>query len=70
MAKFFIPETTDDESRDKVWNDIKQFANKSTGWYVTDRKILKLNFVHDSKGYEAEVGQNTNLNKELVCAIL
>lgn len=68
--KFFLPHATDPASAETAYNAIKQFAEELTGWKVSNRRIYRLEFVHNGKHYTAEVGQRTDFNDEEVIAIL
>jgi hypothetical protein len=68
--KFFLPHVTDLAEAESAYADIKAFAEKTTGWKVSNRRIYRLEFVHNGKHYTAEVGQPTDFNHEEVIAIL
>ena len=68
--KLFIPFAEDEEQAARVYDAIRKFAEESTGWQITDRKILSLSYVHDGKEYHAEVGKPEQVTGEVVIAIL
>ena len=56
--KFFVPEMTDAEQAEQVWQAAKKFAEQTLGWKVTDRRIFRLSYIHGGESYEAEVGKS------------
>jgi hypothetical protein len=54
---FFLPYVEDPAKADEFWHAGKAFMNDH-GWdRVTDRRIFRLDYVHDGKRMEAEVGR-------------
>jgi hypothetical protein len=51
--KFCIPETTDAEQAERVWQATKKFAEQTLGWQVTDRRIFRLTYIHGADSYQA-----------------
>ncbi len=68
--KFFIPGADSPESEQKVYEAIKLHLGEGLGANFSDRRIRILQWRHDGKRYEAEVGKITPFNNELVIAIL
>lgn len=55
--QFFIPYVDDTDEAEKVWQAVKSFAETQGFGPVTDTRIFRLEYVHNSKEMEAEVGQ-------------
>ena len=68
--KFFIPAAEDEKQKQSVYNAIKQFLGEELGAKFDDRKIFKLQYIHDGKQYYAEVGKIDQVNGEHIIAIL
>jgi hypothetical protein len=68
--KFFIPASKTDEESNEVFESIRKFAELTMGWKVTNRKIFKIKYRHNSKDYTAEVGKDDPISREPVIAIL
>lgn len=67
--RFFLP-YADDAETESAYAAIKAFAEETTGWKVSDRRVYRIAFVHEGKPYTAEVGKVTDYNNEEVFAIL
>lgn len=65
-TKFFIPGADSLESEQEVYNAIKLHL----GGEFSKRRVRILQWKHDGKQYEAEVGKITSFNNEVVIAIL
>lgn len=68
--KFFIPAAEDKQQEDRVYDAIKEFLSSNLGADFDKRQVFCLNYVHEGKTYEAEVGKPHSLNGEVVIAIL
>ena len=68
--KFFILGTTSLEETLEVYSAIKDFLSQRLGVHFSERRIRILQWEHDGKKYEAEVGKETSFNSEIVFAIL
>lgn len=55
--KFFIPEANDAQETEAVYASIKAFTQQTTGWSSSDRRIQRIDYLHDRKPYFAEVGR-------------
>jgi len=68
--KFFIPTSKSLEQEHEVYEGIKTFLNQELGANFSERKVRILQWKHDGKHHEAEVGKVTSFNGEIVIAIL
>ena len=68
--EFFIPHADSDEQRDRVWDGIKKNAKRVLSWNITNAKIYRLEFTHNSQEYTAEVGKYCKLLDEETLTIL
>lgn len=68
--QFFIPAATTTEERDRVYVATKNHLSQGQKDIFSDRRIRVLQWSHNGKRYEAEVGKETTFNGELVIAIL
>ncbi len=68
--KFFVPHTTDDKQAEEVFESIRKFAETTTGWEMSSRRIFSLDYMHNSKTYHSEVGKLEREIGEPVIAIL
>ena len=68
--KFFIPGTKDNQKAQEVFEGIKKFAQETTGWQITNRKIFKIQYYHNNREYIVEVGKLDKITKEIVMVIL
>jgi hypothetical protein len=66
-VKFFIPHT---DKPEEILEGIIKFNEEELGWRVTERRIFRLHFVHNSKEYHVEVGKPEPREREIVVAIL
>lgn len=58
MPEFFIPYMPDPEAQERTWAAIKSFAVEQHGWKgVTEARVFRVDYVHDGKHMEAEVGK-------------
>jgi len=56
---FFIPFVDDPAQAEELWQGTKSFMEEQHGWNaVTDNRIFRLDYTHNSKEMEAEVGQS------------
>jgi len=56
-VKFFMPHTKNEADAEGVYDSIKAFARQTLGWTPSDRRIFRIDYVHEGKRYYAEVGQ-------------
>jgi hypothetical protein len=71
VPSFFLPPVEDDpELAESTYAAIKKFAEEQTGWRVTDRRIFRVEYTHDSQEHVAEVGSADNRIGEVCVAIL
>ncbi|MHC4084969.1 MAG: hypothetical protein ACYSWZ_09925 [Planctomycetota bacterium] len=68
--KFFIPDIEDKEDENKLYDTIKEFAKKTTGRDIKDRKIYYIKWRHGREDCEARVGETQMRTGEMVMAIL
>ena len=68
--KFFIPTATP-EHAERVWRQMRQFADPALCGRLSDRRVFRVEIERDGKALVAEVGQAmANDANELVFAIL
>jgi hypothetical protein len=54
--EFFVP-ARDRDYAERIWQATKTFAEEEHGWKgVTDHRIFRLDYMHDGKHMEAEIG--------------
>jgi len=70
IPKFFIPAAEDKQQEQTVYESIKEFLSDKLGARFDNRQIFQLDYVHNGRKYNAEVGQKHELNGEIVIAIL
>lgn len=68
--KFFIPASKSIDQAEEVYNSIIKFCESQFTWKVINRRIFKINFKHDGKYYEAEVGKIEKRTNDIIIAIL
>jgi hypothetical protein len=68
--KFFVPATNTPQSAEDIWEGTVKFAKQNLGWNIADRRIFRIEYSHEGKSYIAEVGQSSQVNRELVLVIL
>jgi len=68
--KFFIPHAKDSKQAEEVLESIVKFAEKTTGWQVSKRRIFYISYTHNGKNLFAEVGKPDPETREEVIAIL
>lgn len=68
--KFFLPAASSDAQAEEVWTSIRKFAEQTTSWPVSSRRIFSIDYCHDGKDGRAEVGQDETDIREPVIAIL
>lgn len=57
MPEFFIPLANTDEVAEQTWHAVKKYMEDAHGWdNITDHRIFRLDYLHDGKHMEAEVG--------------
>lgn len=54
--RFFIPHAKD-EKTENIWRGVKKFAEQTTAWPVGERKVYRLEFVHEGTKQVACVGK-------------
>ncbi len=72
VPKFFFPASRSPEEAEANWQSIRAFAQKTTGWQPTERRVYKVKYRHNGRYCEAAVGELHPADKgqEPVCAIL
>jgi hypothetical protein len=70
MPEFFVPHTETPEQAEEVWEATKRFAEEQLGWGISERRIFRVEYTHDGKDEEAEVGKTERRQKEPVMVIL
>jgi hypothetical protein len=55
--KFFIPDVTDADQAEQIWQATTKFAKQTLGWQVTDRRIFRITYHHGEESHHAEVGK-------------
>jgi len=68
--KFFIPGTENLEQAEIVWTTTTKIALKNMGWNVSNRRIYRIDYIHDEKDGSYEVGKIAPDNGESVIVIL
>ena len=56
QPEFFIPYIDDPIRAEEVWQAVASFA-RSQGWDVGDERVFRLEYTHDTKEMEAQVGE-------------
>jgi hypothetical protein len=68
--KFFIPTAKDDTKGEELYEAITKFAQETTGWKISNRRIFSIDYFHEHKEYHVEVGKPDPMIGEVVMAIL
>jgi len=68
--KFFVPAAKDDAYAEELYSAVVNFAEETTRWKVTPRRIYHIRYRHDSRSYDARVGEIEPRSGEPVVAIL
>jgi hypothetical protein len=68
--KFFIPHTETREASERIYQVIKASAQIITMHPITERRIFRIEYIHNGIRHEAEVGAISTANGEEVMAIL
>ena len=68
MPKFFLPAADDEQAAEQNYAVIRQFVVEQLG-ALDDRRVFRLDYVHDGQDRFAQVGEPWNGNGELVIAI-
>ena len=70
--KFFIPHTENETKQEDVYTSIVKFAEETTGWVISDKRIFSLRYFHNGKEHYSEVGKKESVDGyyEEVIAIL
>jgi len=68
--KFFIPHAKDIKQAEEVLNGIRKFAQETTGWKPTKRRIFSIAYWFNGKDCYAEVGKKDPDTHEEIIAIL
>jgi len=68
--EFFIPEADDAAQADQVYEGTQRFVSESMGAELSDRRVYRINGVHNGRQFEARVGERFEQAGELVIAIL
>lgn len=68
--KFFLPHAGTADMAEQTFKATKLFAKDNLGWNISDRRIFRIEYVHEGKNHKAEVGKVTDVNGEEVIAIL
>jgi hypothetical protein len=68
--QFFLPHTADEALALETFESIRKYAEETTGWTVSSRKIFSLRYHHESTDHYAEVGKNDPSSGEEIIAIL
>jgi hypothetical protein len=69
IMKFFIPGAVSSESEKNVYDVIKSHLGQNLGATFSDRHIRILQWRHEGKQYEAEVGKSTSFNSEAMYSL-
>jgi len=56
-GKFFIPHAKDDVQTAEVYQALKEWAIREAGRPFSERRVFRVEFVHDGEELVAEVGQ-------------
>jgi hypothetical protein len=57
MPIFFLPGFDDPDVAEQHYAAIKKFAEKQTGWRVSDRRVFRIEYVHNGEDMYAQVGK-------------
>jgi hypothetical protein len=69
--EFFIPNLKDKpEKAEELLKAIRDFAKDNFQWKITNRRIYQIHYLQDGKPIKDVVGQISDVNHELVMAIL
>lgn len=68
--KFFIPHAETPEASERIYQVIKAFAQITTKYDISERRIFRIEYTHNGIKHEAEVGAISTANGEEVMAIL
>ncbi len=68
--QFFLPHTADEALALETFESIRKYAEETTGWTVSSRKIFSLRYHHEPTDHYAEVGKNDPSIGEEIIAIL
>lgn len=70
VTEFFIPAAKDAEQAGEVWEAVWKFAGETMNGPISRRRIFRIEYTHNGKSLDAEVGQPDPLDGETVVAIL
>jgi hypothetical protein len=70
LPEFFVPHTESRKQAEEVWQATRKFAEEQLGWAVSDRRIFRIEYRHNGKEEEAEVGKTERRQREPVMVIL
>jgi hypothetical protein len=56
-VEFFIPHIPDPDYAEKIWQETRSFMGLQGSRQVTDQRIFRLEYEHNGKQWEAEIGQ-------------
>ena len=68
--KFFVPHTKDDKQAEEVYSATRKFVAEQMGAKLSPRKVFRLEYVHNGKREQAEVGRENPVNHETTMVIL
>lgn len=68
--KFFIPFAESEEQAERIYSHIKEFLKTEYSRFSTDERIYSIEFTRDGVNYKETVGQPSQVNGEVVIAIL
>jgi len=68
--KFFIPHAETPEQAERIYKEIKYFVQSTTKYDISERRIFRIEYIHNGMKHEAEVGAISTANGEEVMAIL
>jgi hypothetical protein len=69
-VKFFIPGAGSAEQAETTLASIKKFAERTTGYTISESRIFRLEYTHAGRDYVAEVGEVETRTGETIIAIL
>lgn len=67
--KFFVPLAHGPSQQRRLYEDMRDFLSEELGALLADRKIFRLDYVHDGHEYRAEVGVRHPAGGDMVDAI-
>ncbi len=61
--KFFIPRAETPEASERIYQVISRQVHDAIPANISERRIFKIEFTHNTVSYEVEVGKNANFHE-------